>query len=123
MNIVHLKHLEFFVGNPVLPTALKYRAKRACHFLDKTDNSPETHPCAVLANVREMLEAIVKGCAGGRCCGEGGGLRWGRRRCSDDRRVLVVMISNRLGKGGIPTYPDILFHFIKDNITVLSDCP
>ena len=35
----------------------------------------------------------------------------------------MMMISTELREGGIPTYPDILFHLIKDNFTVLSDGP
>jgi hypothetical protein len=111
------------VRDPVFPTALIYRAKRVRHSLEESNNSPETHPCTELADFREVLEAIIKGCPSGRWGREPRGRRRGRRRCFDGWRVLIITISNELREGGNPTYPDVLLHLIKDNFTIFCDSP
>jgi len=111
------------VRYPVFPTALEHRAKSVRHSLEECDNSPETHPCTVLADFRKVLEAIVKRCPIGRRRREPRGLRRGRRRCFDGWRILIVMIRNGVGEGSNPTYPDVLLHVLKDDLTILSDSP
>jgi predicted RNA-binding Zn ribbon-like protein len=79
----------------IFPATLKYRAEPVRHSLDESNDSPETHPCAVFAHLREVLEAVVKGRPSGRCRREAGLPRRGRgrHRCIDGWWILTTSIS------------------------------